>query len=1170
MVGALLAGALITPTDLFAAVKYKAGVSYATGATVVTPEANSTKTGYMVLVDNAGKNYVVTVDNYAMVATPFEDALFSKSVMTIAGTATDFSFKVDGKAVSFTSGVGFGSMAASFPISGCDVTQGAMKIALVSSTQSVTLDLATATFSVDNTSATNTIAVKYIAESDLEIDWAATPKDDAALSDMNFGKYFVLMTADGQALQGVAAVTEGYATAIAEDFNPADPSFYWTLEKQGATGRVAFRNKGSRTDGKNIGLMSEGSSDLVYADLKKTGDKEGLANTTGAVSLKKNSNGTSATLATIYVGDAVETPISVNDLQSIYGASFAATITRNDKALENNPFTGSLTPVEWKSAGAATSYDVVPATRGTSFMLQNGDGNIIVMQVEDPYASSGNGDYAYKVLALTPKELGTAIKTTSTQYKYAYTFSIYALPLFNAGTDEAVDRIVVSGNSVNYELGSISLNTADNQTLAAEKLDSEKYLDAIKIKLSKANLINLKEVLKNPTFFTIKNVNTKEKYAAGTGVNFGKVLGLNEAGNVAFMKKDEVLFGQPETQWAITVNNGKMVIKNRENTEAKDAASTTSFYTLDPSQLYVVPGKANTYAWIKGGSLTQVDTLEIAPVATTAADGFQRFDADDVKDQLFYIGSYSATKGVSYVAESHKDNHQLGLLAEEKDATEWRLGALTYEENDAWNKPVSYTADTIRIESALGYWDADANKFTDTQTDDADKIYSNNSYLKILVYSLKNNDNNEYVKYDEVAARNRYATGLEGEKEGFKKLTDAQYFAVKVAGEDLYNLIPVTYVDATTDDGYADGTLNSVTDKLEAYEVKTSLSAHKIFAGNSASKGILARTSIYNRTENDLFTIEQKDAPAYLKLDQGQIIKLYREEYASESNVLYEKEGFLGVGNAVENAKINPALYVDTVYVNREGNNRWEYLLGVNITRIDTTYKCDEPSHSHLIHRADTTKGRFLVNFADSAIVAAGKEDIHVNKYMYSDSRGDWAKLGFVPGFRTADVLSIWNGEKGKADLIEVGTAAAQLVKFAFRIVDSEKNAFVIETGYKDLNVADYDEAIIERAGYLRYDNGVVYVVPEIEDAEIFMVNLDEDRTPTANEGVEASEISVIATDGAVIVKGAEGKKVVISNVLGQAIANTVITSSEATIAAPAGIVIVAVEGEAAVKAIVK
>ena len=48
------------------------------------------------------------------------------------------------------------------------------------------------------------------------------------------------------------------------------------------------------------------------------------------------------------------------------------------------------------------------------------------------------------------------------------------------------------------------------------------------------------------------------------------------------------------------------------------------------------------------------------------------------------------------------------------------------------------------------------------------------------------------------------------------------------------------------------------------------------------------------------------------------------------------------------------------------------------------------------------------------------------------------------------------------------------------------------------------------------------------------------------------------------------GKKVVVSNILGQVVANTVITSDNATIAAPAGVVVVAVEGEAAVKAIVK
>ena len=50
----------------------------------------------------------------------------------------------------------------------------------------------------------------------------------------------------------------------------------------------------------------------------------------------------------------------------------------------------------------------------------------------------------------------------------------------------------------------------------------------------------------------------------------------------------------------------------------------------------------------------------------------------------------------------------------------------------------------------------------------------------------------------------------------------------------------------------------------------------------------------------------------------------------------------------------------------------------------------------------------------------------------------------------------------------------------------------------------------------------------------------------------------------------AAGKTVTIVNVLGQTVANTVVSSDNATIAAPAGVVIVTVEGEAAVKAIVK
>ena len=74
----------------------------------------------------------------------------------------------------------------------------------------------------------------------------------------------------------------------------------------------------------------------------------------------------------------------------------------------------------------------------------------------------------------------------------------------------------------------------------------------------------------------------------------------------------------------------------------------------------------------------------------------------------------------------------------------------------------------------------------------------------------------------------------------------------------------------------------------------------------------------------------------------------------------------------------------------------------------------------------------------------------------------------------------------------------------------------------------------------------------------------------TANEDITASSVTIIAGNGQITINGAAGKKVVVSNILGQVVANTVFTSDNTTIAAPQGVVVVAVEGEEAVKAIVK
>ena len=91
------------------------------------------------------------------------------------------------------------------------------------------------------------------------------------------------------------------------------------------------------------------------------------------------------------------------------------------------------------------------------------------------------------------------------------------------------------------------------------------------------------------------------------------------------------------------------------------------------------------------------------------------------------------------------------------------------------------------------------------------------------------------------------------------------------------------------------------------------------------------------------------------------------------------------------------------------------------------------------------------------------------------------------------------------------------------------------------------------------------------DNALIFNIEMgSEGDMATDNETIATSEVIVIAGNGNVQITGAQGKKVVISNILGQTVANTVIASDNAVIAAPQGVVVVAVEGEEAVKAIVK
>lgn len=154
------------------------------------------------------------------------------------------------------------------------------------------------------------------------------------------------------------------------------------------------------------------------------------------------------------------------------------------------------------------------------------------------------------------------------------------------------------------------------------------------------------------------------------------------------------------------------------------------------------------------------------------------------------------------------------------------------------------------------------------------------------------------------------------------------------------------------------------------------------------------------------------------------------------------------------------------------------------------------------------------------------------------------------------------------ATLIAKDTLGTVIDGEAAKLVKDDLKAYQYTIQLNDEAVDNEYVVKSVKGGWLYALNGKLGFTSARPQAMVFTLAAD---APTANDATPSvSEVKVIALDGAIRISGAQGKKVVVSNILGQVVANTVITSDDATIAAQAGLVVVAVEGEEAVKAIVQ
>ena len=637
--------------------------------------------------------------------------------------------------------------------------------------------------------------------------------------------------------------------------------------------------------------------------------------------------------------------------------------------------------------------------------------------------------------------------------------------------------------------------------------------------LGTGTLAKWQDVLQKGKFFTVEKISN---YSADNAKAEGYLVATGKT-NTAY-GYNKTVRNVLEGEWALTLNDAKdkYVLTNRETPEV-------TFEFVGVNSLYTTTSE---YTYVSGA-----DKYIITPVANHAAtDGYKTLD--QLEMQRFNIGSYAGVyDNTAWFTENHGEDkdaeyHVIGLNIDQEEGLIYE--AIAHDQKRDKDHAVT---DSIYVVSTIGYYNAAINNY--------DEVLDT---LKVVSYTFKNQYNEPlYVKAaDADFSKITYVSSA-------KDVTKATKFTLRLDTDNTLNLRPVD-LDETT--GYN--------------TFDTSKDFNKAYAGSSLNKGLVSSTDLYEREENDRFVVAPLAYEMYRRLEnavQGtslDTISIFRE--GNNKEVLFENGQFLGMNNQVQFPAIAPAMVVDSAYAPAD-TYRPQYMLMVEPNYVPAGKWCPEhgfnPGCSHEQDIEGYTEGRYLVNLKDTAI-AWEDANKHGGINPYTNTEG-YVKLAFVPAKHIKDTLII-NSDNNK---LTVNTAAFNEAKFAFRYVDATAKSFVIETA--DFNLTGKDAGKIKTTpGYLKWMNGVIVVVDNIKNADVYNMTEDYEGNPTANEGINASSVSVIAGNGVVTINGAAGKKVVITNVLGQTIANAVLSSDNATISAPAGVVVVAVEGEAAVKAIVK
>ena len=609
-----------------------------------------------------------------------------------------------------------------------------------------------------------------------------------------------------------------------------------------------------------------------------------------------------------------------------------------------------------------------------------------------------------------------------------------------------------------------------------------------------------------------------------------------------FDPAEQIQLNKPEGHWLST---GAGFV-NRESGVKWNFNNNFVMRTTNVPNQYEVYYYQNGYTYSKKVYITEAKNAELGKTEI----GYAKFDeAKEALDGKYLTLTNGVTKETVYVGKDADDN--VILTKDKANAIEFRIKDLKHNYTDHEG---GAGIDTLQHITTYMGLDKDGNV---VEAKDTLQFYHYRLYEtfseKYLTYDHKtqkyiltagSTDNNAHDDF------HRYYYGNDSESYDGSIST----FVLKEKQNGTYNLISgykVDYDQCVVENGkhtviVADDETpfdNDMTAYLYQYDPTYRRMTEKMY-GAFQTATLSNMAYIYNYNDNDRFALANVDAPEYMTITGSQdTVKISAKDFTNF--FLYEQNqngtNFLGMNHVGDVKDMKAAILADTAYV-RNNTNRPQYLLAVG-TDIKPEIPCEIPGHPTL--HPDTVYGRFLVNMVDSAKAWTGSDK--TNPYIWN--KNSYYRLAFIDGYHTGDALTL---HTNKADTkIALNNNDDKVCTFAFRYVDEERKGVKIETTY------DHN-----KRGWLKYQNHFAVVTSDYDDADVFYVDNTTTDAPTANEEISAGNVVVAGVNGAVVVKGAEGKNVIVSTILGKVVANEVVSSDNATIAAPAGIVVVSVDGE--------